>query len=102
MAEIRQIQVDGINYDLVISEDEVSATAAAQSAAQAAQSASQANTYKNQAANSAQQAATLLNGMPGMFFISSEDGHLRMTNVDGFDRDFSIRRSDGHLLVSFA
>lgn len=29
MAEIRQIQVDGVNYDLVITEDEVSATAAA-------------------------------------------------------------------------
>lgn len=50
MAEIRQIQVDGVNYDLVISEDEVSATAAAQSAAQAL-------AYKNQAQSSATQAA---------------------------------------------
>lgn len=51
MAEIRQIQVDGVNYDLVISEDEVSATAAAQSAAQAL-------AYKNQAQSSAAQAQT--------------------------------------------
>ena len=51
MAEIRQIQVDGVNYDLVVSEDEVSATAAAQSAAKALQ-------YKNQAQTSATQAQT--------------------------------------------
>lgn len=51
MAEIRQIQVDGVNYDLVVSEDEVSATAAAQSAAQAL-------AYKNQAQTSAAQAQT--------------------------------------------
>lgn len=49
MAEIRQIQVDGVNYDLVVSEDEVSATAAAQSAAQAL-------AYKNEAQTSAAQA----------------------------------------------
>lgn len=48
MSEIRQIQVDGVNYDLVITEDEVAATRAEQAAAQAATSASQA------AANSAQ------------------------------------------------
>lgn len=48
MSEIRQIQVDGVNYDLVITEDEVAATRAEQAAQQAATSASQA------AANSAQ------------------------------------------------
>ena len=51
MSEIRQIQVDGINYDLVISEDEVSATSAAESAAEAL-------SYKNQASTSATNAAT--------------------------------------------
>lgn len=51
MSEIRQIQVDGVNYDLVISEDEVSATSAAESAAEAL-------SYKNQAATSATNAAT--------------------------------------------
>jgi len=45
MSEIRQIQVDGVNYDLVVTGDEVSATAAAQSAEQAAQSATEAAGY---------------------------------------------------------
>ena len=56
MSEIRQIQVDGVNYDLVISEDEVSATAAAQSAAQAAQSATLAGQQATAASGYATQA----------------------------------------------
>ena len=53
MSEIRQIQVDGINYDLVITEDEVAATRAEQAAAQSAASATQSQQYANSASGSA-------------------------------------------------
>lgn len=53
MSEIRQIQVDGVNYDLVITEDEVAATRAEQAAAQSAASATQSQQHANSASGSA-------------------------------------------------
>ena len=53
MAEIRQIRVGGVTYDVVASEDEVAASRAQQYATQAQDSASQANTYRLSAAHSA-------------------------------------------------
>ena len=65
MSAIRQIQVDGINYDLVITEDEISATAAAQSAAEAAQSATQAAGSATTASGHASAAASSANNAEG-------------------------------------
>ena len=80
MSEIRQIQVDGVNYDLVITEDEVAATRAEQAAAQAQASATQAQQFAtaagaqsgiaNQAAIAAEDAADRAEAIVGGEFVS--------------------------------
>lgn len=62
MSEIRQIQLDGINYDLVITEDEVAATRAEQAAQQATQQAAYAGNYAVQAEDAADRAEQIVGG----------------------------------------
>lgn len=73
MSEIRQIQLDGVNYDLVVSEDEISATRAEQAAEQAQASATIANTKALAAATSAdaaEDAADRAEAIVGGEFVS--------------------------------
>lgn len=62
MSEIRQIQLDGVNYDLVITEDEVAATRAEQAAQQATQQATYAGNYAVQAEDAADRAEQIVGG----------------------------------------
>ena len=49
----------------------------------------------------AEQASELLSGVPGMFMLSRENGHLYLQNLVGFNESFNITRNDGHLHVTF-
>lgn len=70
-------------------------------ASQASASATSASASAASAASSASQASELIGGVPGMFYLSSTDGHLYMTSLEGFNGSFSITRSNGHLYATF-
>lgn len=70
-------------------------------AQQAGNSAASASTSESNAAASAASASALIGGVPGLMYLSSENGHLYMTSLDGFNGSFSITRSNGHLYANF-
>lgn len=70
-------------------------------AEQAGESATEASTSATEAAASAASASALIGGVPGLMYLSSTDGHLYMTTLDGFNGSFSITRSNGHLYATF-
>lgn len=70
-------------------------------ATQASSSAEAASTSEDAAAASASAASELIGGVPGLMYLSSTDGHLYMTSLDGFNGSFSITRSTGHLFATF-